>query len=67
MITKEYATTVKNITVDDFVNDNEDEHQRLRKRFPGLENKRGLFQPLAVGQNYEWGGVVLVVVVLWIQ
>ena len=55
MITKEYATTVKNITVDDFVNDNEDEHQRLRKRFPGFENKRGLFQPLAVGQNYEWG------------
>ena len=38
-------------------NDNEDEHQRLRKWFPGLENKRGLFQPLAVGQNYEceWG------------
>ena len=57
MITKEYATTDTNITVDDFVNDNEDEHQRLRKWFPGLENKRGLFQPLAVGQNYEceWG------------
>ena len=57
MITKEYATTATNITVDDFVNDNEDEHQQLRKRFPGFENKRGLFQPLAVGQNYEceWG------------
>ena len=48
------ALIIINIWLQTMSNDNGDEHQRLRKRFPGLENKRGLFQPLAVGQNYEW-------------